>query len=35
VEKEQKKWIEKQAKLLGFSEAEIVRGILRIVINKK
>ena len=35
VEKEQKNYIEKQAKLLGFSEAEVVRGLLRIAINNK
>lgn len=35
VEKGQKEYIEKQAKLLDYSEAEVVRGLLRIAINNK
>lgn len=32
IEKEQKKFIEKKAKLFSVSEAEVVRGILEVAI---
>jgi hypothetical protein len=35
VEPKQKKWIERKAKITGWSEAEFVRSLLEEVINEK